>query len=109
MSILFKKKVGLSKTGFIKSWVKDINCLEFLYALQDSNIFKIDLNKMLKLKPSLDDQLYEAEIIYENRVAGIENFMLIPGCNNNRLLVQNKCMVAIYEISIQKYLMRLKN
>jgi hypothetical protein len=108
MSILFKKKVGLSKTGYIKSWVKDINCLEFLYALQDSKIFKIDLNKMLKLKPSLDDQLYEAEIIYENRVAGIEHFMLVPGYNNNRLLVQNKCMVAIYEISIQKYLNRLK-
>jgi hypothetical protein len=109
MSLLLKKKVGLTRIGFIKSWVKDINCLEFLYALQDSKIFKIDFNKMLKLKPSLDDQVYEAEIIYENRVAGIEHFMLIPGCNNNLLLVQNKCTVAIYEISTQKYLMRLKN
>jgi hypothetical protein len=67
MSILLKKKAAITRARFIKTWVKDINCPEFLYALQDSMIFKIDLNKMLELKPSLDDQVYEAETIYENR------------------------------------------
>jgi hypothetical protein len=33
MSILFKKKVGLSRAGFIKTWVKELNGLEFIYAV----------------------------------------------------------------------------
>ena len=108
MSILLKKKNGLHNPGFIKSWVKDLNSLDFVYALQDSKIFKVDLKKMLSLKPSLDDQVYQAEIIFENRTFGIDHFMFLPGSNSNRLMIQNKSTFLIYDISIQNYLIRLR-